>query len=240
MSSRGAVCSRSSAGLLPGGRRRASSSCMCGPPPAPASRGPSRFSRRSRTRFARSFPARTASSSLDNIGLPQRHYNLAFTDGSDDRRQRRRDPGRARSDGHAPTEDMSSKLRAELPAFPGRALLFPARRYRDADPEFRRADADRRAVHGRDRDQEPEIARSCSRGSRCRASSTSISSRRSTRPNSTTRSTAAARSSLASTVSAIANNLNDQPELVGAGLAEFLDRYEDRHPLLPGSADARI
>ena len=97
-----------------------------------------------------------------------RLYNLAFTDGSDHRRQRRRDPGRARRRATRRPPTMIKKLRAELPqGVSRRALLFPARRYRDADPEFRRADADRRAGAGaRPRPTISKLAQRCCRSDR--------------------------------------------------------------------------
>ena len=57
-------------------------SCMCGPLPAPASSAPSKSSRRSRTISAPRSRPKNLHLILDNIGLPARTYNLAFTDGS--------------------------------------------------------------------------------------------------------------------------------------------------------------
>ena len=63
---------------------------------------------------------------VDNIGLPARPYNLAFTDGS----TIGVNDGVilvALKDGHAPTEDYVRKLRRELPAaFPQAVFYFQA------------------------------------------------------------------------------------------------------------------
>ena len=82
---------------------------------------------------------------VDNIGLPARAYNLAFTDGS----TIGVNDGVilvSLKEGHAPT----GRLRAQ--AAPGAAgglprghLLFPGRRHRHPNPQFRAAGADRRA-----------------------------------------------------------------------------------------------
>ncbi len=82
---------------------------------------------------------------LDNIGLPQRVYNMAFTDGT----TIGVNDGEILlqlNEGHAPTADYINKLRQVLPVqFPQRAVLFPASRSRDTGAELRRAIADRRA-----------------------------------------------------------------------------------------------
>ena len=81
---------------------------------------------------------------VDNIGVPARAYNLAFTDGS----TIGVNDGVilvSLKEGHAPTADYVRKLRQVLPAaFPG-YVLFPGRRHRHANPQFRIAGADRRA-----------------------------------------------------------------------------------------------
>ena len=82
---------------------------------------------------------------VDNIGLPARAYNLAFTDGS----TIGVNDGVilvSLKEGHAPTADYVRKLREVLPAaFPGGDVLFPGRRHRHPDPQLRPAGADRRA-----------------------------------------------------------------------------------------------
>ena len=90
-------------------------------------------------------PERPRSLIVDNIGLPARAYNLAFTDGS----TIGANDGVILvplKEGHAPTADYVRKLREVLPAaFPDDDLLFPGGRHRHADPQFRPAGADRRA-----------------------------------------------------------------------------------------------
>ena len=82
---------------------------------------------------------------VDNIGLPARAYNLAFTDGTTV------GPNDgvimvALNAGHAPTADYLRKLRQVLPErLPRGNLLFPGGRHGHPDPEFRRARADRRS-----------------------------------------------------------------------------------------------
>ena len=138
-------CSARRPRLLPGHRRR--------PDPAPCPRArrdpdrgrPSASSRRSRTRSARSSRTASASSIVDNIGLPARAYNLAFADGS----TIGVNDGVilvSLKEGHAPTADYVRKLRAGAAGrVPRSDLLLPGRRHRHADPQFRPAGADRRA-----------------------------------------------------------------------------------------------
>ena len=121
---------------------------------------------------------------VDNIGLPARTYNLAFTDGS----TIGVNDGVilvALKEGHAPTADYVAKLRAG-PAgrVPGGDVLFPARRYRDADPEFRPSGADRRAHRRLRPHDEPRRRQGTARSGSLPfpASSTPISSRKWTRP----------------------------------------------------------
>ena len=122
-------------------------------PPAPASKAPRRYSRRSRTRSAKSFRKgprahhrqyRTAGASLQS-GIRRR---------LDDRDQRWRHPGGAQG---GPQADR--RLRQEIAPsaagrISGRHVLFPGGRYRDADPELRTAGADRRP-DGRPRHEQP-------------------------------------------------------------------------------------
>ena len=81
---------------------------------------------------------------VDNIGLPARAYNLAFTDGS----TIGVNDGVilvSLKDGHRPTSEYVRKLREALPAaFPEEHLLFPGRRHRHANPQFWPAGANRR------------------------------------------------------------------------------------------------
>ena len=140
-------------------------------------------------------PAKDLRLVLDNIGLPQRTYNLAFTDGStigvnDGVIQIEL------AEGHQPTADIIQTLRQRLRGgFPGRAVLLPAGRSGHAGAEFRRAHAGRRAG------ARAATARTTSASPRCcgsgwatsQASSTRTCSRSWTRRNCRTRSTARAR-----------------------------------------------
>ena len=94
--------------------------------PERASRQPKASFRRSRTRSAQVVPDSDRSLIVDNIGLPARAYNLAFTDGSTI------GPNDgvimvALKEGHAPTADYVRKLREVLPAaFPDDVFYFQA------------------------------------------------------------------------------------------------------------------
>ena len=117
----------------------------------------------------------------------------------------------ALKEGHAPTADyVKQAARGAAGRLPGRGVLFPAGRHRDADPEFRRAVADRCAGARPRPCNNLEVAtelaaahvanpghRRCAStaGARCAGAAT-------------TRSTAHARSSLASTSQPIVNNMN--------------------------------
>ena len=87
---------------------------------------------------------------VDDIGIPQRTYNLAFTDGS----TIGVNDGVilvALKDGHAPTADYVRRLRdGAAGRLSLRDLLFPGRRHDHPDSQFRVAGADRRS-HGRPR-----------------------------------------------------------------------------------------
>ncbi len=178
---------------------------------------------------------------LDNIGLPQRVYNLAFTDGSaigvnDGVIQIEL------NEGHEPTADIIKKLRAELRgAFPGRAVLFPARRSGDAGAEFRRADADRRAGAGaRPREQQaPRRVAAAADGRRpghgrcaCPAGAGCAGTVLHDRSH--------ARAGAWAEHAGGRQRPQHQPELLRAGFAEFLDRSEKRHSVLFRRADAGI
>ena len=82
---------------------------------------------------------------VDNIGLPARAYNLAFSDGTTT------GPNDgvimvALKEGHAPTARLRAQAtRGAAAGLPRGDFLFPGGRHRHPDPEFRRAGADRRA-----------------------------------------------------------------------------------------------
>ena len=88
-------------------------------------------------------PERDRDLIVDDIGLPQRTYNLAFTDGS----TIGVNDGVilvALKDGHAPTADYVRRLREALPAaFPSVTFYFQAADMVDPDSQFRVAGADR-------------------------------------------------------------------------------------------------
>ena len=131
---------------------------------------------------------------VDNIGLPARSYNYAFGDGT----AIGVNDGVilvALKEGHAPTANYISKLREVLPAaFPEKRILFPGRRHGDANPQFRHSGTDQRAHRRLRPDQEPAHRQGAAAADRghSRASPTCICSRRSTRRNSSPRSTARA------------------------------------------------
>ena len=134
--------------LLSGHRRRAnpaSRSCT-GRNPDRIDRAQS--SRRSKTRFREIIPESDRELVVDNIGLPARAYNLAFTDGS----TIGVNDGVilvSLKEGHAPTAEYVRKLRTALPDdISRRYILLPGGRHRHPDPQFRAAGANR-CAHGR-------------------------------------------------------------------------------------------
>ena len=153
------------------------------------------FPRRSRTRSVEHIPPSDLGLVLDNIGLPARIYNLAFTDGS----MIGVNDGQILlqlNEGHAPTADYVRTLRrAAADCLPRGGILFPAGRPGDAGAEFRRALADRRAGAGprprRQRGDRPGAAKAPGRHSGRRRFARAAGAR--TRRNSSTRSTAPAR-----------------------------------------------
>ena len=178
---------------------------------------------------------------LDNIGLPQRTYNLAFTDGTtigvnDGTIQIQL------KDGHGPTAAYIRKLRDELPAaFPEGAILFPARRPGHADPEFRRAVADRRPGAGQGSCPEPADRQghhqppgrpARHRGCPCAAGAGCAGDVLHHRPH--------PRAGTGPEHQPDRQRHQYQPEFVRAGLTQFLDRPEKRHSLLHGGADTGI
>ena len=119
------------------------SSSMSARRPARASKRPSGLPG-GRGQDPQVIPARDRDLIVDNIGLPARAYNLAFTDGStigvnDGVIQV------ALKEGHAPTADyVASCAQRVAGRLPGGDLLLSGRRHGDPDPEFRPAGADRR------------------------------------------------------------------------------------------------
>ncbi len=96
-----------------------SSSCICGPRPAPASRRPRGSPISSKTRFAPIIPAREMGAIIDNIGLPYSGINLTHTTsgvlGAADA-----DIMVSLNEDHHPTADYVQKIRLEVARdFPG-------------------------------------------------------------------------------------------------------------------------
>ena len=171
---------------------------------------------------------------VDNIGLPARAYNLAFTDGS----TIGVNDGVilvALKEGHAPTADYVRKLRASAAGrVPGGDVLFPGRRHRHPDPQFRtcrrRSTCAPSATTGRTTCASP---RSCGGAlPPFPASPTRICSRRSTRRRSMPTIDRARAAQLGLNANTHRHQHQCQPELVGAGDAEFLDRSDIGNSLL--------
>ena len=177
---------------------------------------------------------------VDNIGLPARAYNLAFTDGS----TIGVNDGVilvSLKEGHAPTSEYVRKLRAALPAaFPEEHVLFSGGRHRHPDPQFRPAGANRRP-HGRLRQGQQSArcqgAAPADRGDTGHRGCASAAGSRCTGVLCRYRSHACrpARAQCGHH----RHQRQCQPELVGAGDAEFLDRSQIGNSVLSRGADAR-
>ncbi len=186
-------------------------------------------------------PAKDLKLVLDNIGLPQRLYNLAFTDGSaigvnDGVIQIEL------AEGHERTADIVKKLRSRIERrFSRRSVLFPARRSRHAGAEFRRADPDRRAAAGARSRKQQEARRSAAaeneQDSRPRRRAYPAGAERA---RTLLYGGSHARAAAWPQHAGRRQQSQHQPQLLRAGLAQFLDRPEKRHPLLHARADARI
>ena len=177
---------------------------------------------------------------VDNIGLPARSYNLAFTDGS----TTGVNDGVilvALKDGHAPTDDYVRKLRRDLPAaFPEAVFYFQAADMVTQILNFGLpAQIDVRTV-GYDRANNLKVARRAAAAPgrhprHCRRAPAAGSGRarllRRHRPH--------AGGPAWSQRQHHRQQHQCQPELVGAGHAELLDRPCERHPLLHRGPDAR-
>ena len=99
---------------------------MCGRPPARASRRPRSVFQAVEDKIREVIPERDLQFIVDNIGLPARAYNLAFSDGS----TIGGNDGVIMvelSEGHAPTADYVRTLRQVLPPpFPDVLFYFQA------------------------------------------------------------------------------------------------------------------
>ena len=104
---------------------------------------------------------------VDNIGLPARAYNLAFTDGS----TIGVNDGVilvSLKEGHAPTADYVRKLRAGAAGRISRGhVLFSGGRHRHPDPQFRAAGANRRSDRRLRPGNEPARCQGASAAHRC-------------------------------------------------------------------------
>ena len=218
----------------------ARSSCMSARRPAPGSRRPSASSRRSRTRSARSFPERDRELIVDNIGLPARAYNLAFTDGS----TIGVNDGVilvALKEGHAPTADYVRKLREALPAaFPEDIFYFQAADMVTQILNFGLpAQIDVRTV-GYDRANNLRVAKELRRRIAAIPGIADAHLQQEVdAPAFYAEIDRTRAAQLGLNANTIANQPQRQPELVGAGHAQFLDRSDERHSLLSCGADAR-
>ena len=217
----------------------ARSSCMSARPPGRASKPPRASSRRSRTRSARSFPESDRELIVDNIGLPARAYNLAFTDGS----TIGVNDGVilvALKEGHAPTADYVRKLREVLPAaFPEVMFYFQAADIVTQILNFGLpAQIDVRTV-GYDRGNNLRVANELQqRIAAIPGIADAHLQQEVDAPGLPSRlSTARARAARAQR-QCDRQQHQCQPELLGAGRAQFLDRSRHRHSLLHRGADA--
>ena len=146
-------CCRGSGGTSFPPSIRASSACTCGRRPARGSNRPSATSATWKTRSARSFPSDEVELVLDNIGLPNRTYAMAFGDSAT--------TGMADGEilvalAHHRSQSTPAYI-AESAARIARAVsaadvLLPAGRHRQPDPELRPAGPDRHP------DRRPRIA----------------------------------------------------------------------------------
>ena len=183
-------------------------------------------------------PERERDLIVDDIGVPQRVYNLAFTDGSTI------GPNDgvilvALKEGHAPTAGYVRKLREVLPAaFPSVTFYFQAADMVTQILNFGLpAQIDVRAV-GRDRATNLRVAHELRRRiAAIPGLPTPICSRRSMRRHSWPRSIGRVRCSSGSTRKH-RQRRQYQPELLRAGHAQFLDRSGSRDSLLHHGADA--
>ena len=175
---------------------------------------------------------------VDNIGLPARAYNLAFADGS----TIGVNDGTilvSLKEGHAPTADYVRKLREALPAaFPENVFYFQAADIVTQILNFGLpAQIDVRTV-GYDRGEQSPVAKELQRriaaipGYRRRASAAG-SRRAGVLRDHRSRAGAAARPQRQHD----RHQSQCQPELIRAGLAEFLDRSDLRHSLLHRGPD---
>jgi len=187
----------------------------------------------------RQIPARDMQLLLDNIGLPQRTYNLAFTDGTtigvnDGTIQIQL------KEGHRPTAEYIRKLRDELPAaFPEvqfyfqpadlvtQILNFGVPSQIDVQVQGPYRQSEHRAQH-RQAHRRRARCGGCPRAAGAGRAGIVLHDR----PH--------ARSGTWPEHQPDSHRHQHQPEFVRAGDAEFLDRPEKRHSLLHGRANPRI
>ena len=157
---------------------------MCAPRPAPASKRQRSSAIWSSTPSAGRFRASEMDNILDNIGLPYSPIEPACTAPRADRRRRRRHSRLAQAQSTTRPRTMSASLRKQLPReFPGVTFYFLASGHRDPDSQLRPAGADRHSVRRRRHRSQPQVADKFSTSfATCPASSTCVSSSRSTIP----------------------------------------------------------
>ena len=226
--------------LLPDRSTAARSSSTSARPPPPASKRPSALFQQVEDKIREIIPERDRDLIVDNIGLPARTYNLAFTDGSTIGVERRRDPGRSEGRTRA-----NRRLRTQAPhGAAGRLSLqrLSISRPPTWSPRFSISACRRRSTFARSAATAPTM---CGWRMELRDAwrpipgiADVISSRSSMLPPSWPRSTGRARCNSASTHKRHRQQSQHQPELVGAGLAQFLDRSGRRDSLFLRGADA--
>ena len=179
---------------------------------------------------------------VDNIGLPARSYNFAFSDGT----AIGVNDGViliALKEGHAPTADLRQQAAPSAAGrVPRRLFLLPARRHGDADPQFRHPGADRRA-HRRLRPAEESAHRQGAAGDgsqRSPGSPMRICSRRSSAPEFFAQIDRARASQFGLTANSIALNLNISLSSSEQVSPNFWTDPKNGTPYLSRGADARI
>ena len=147
----------------------------------------------------------------------------------------------ALKEGHTPTADYVKKLRQVLPAgIPGGHVLFPGRRYRDADPELRPAGADRRPDRGL-RPEQPRGGKAAAPAHRRHSGHRRRASAAGSRCAGLLRQDRPDPGRAARPQREHGRHQHQcQPQLVGAGVAQFLDRSDVGHSVLSGGADAGV
>ena len=186
-------------------------------------------------------PAKDLQLILDNIGLPARTYNLAFTDGStigvnDGIIQIEL------ADGHEPTAEIIKKLRAELArAFPDVLFYFQPADLVTQVLNFGVPTQIDVQVQGHDRENNKEIAALLQQKMANIPGLVDVHIQQELNAPEMFYTIDRTRAQeLGLNMQEVANNLNISLVVVGAGLAQFLDRSEERHSLFHGRANPGV